>query len=78
MERSNKFILSKVDYLRESSKFAYAKLRGIYDFLQKKKIENLNGLQLSTSPTASVSKKEEADVSENKRSEEHTSELQSR
>jgi len=48
---------------------------GIYDFLQKKKIENLNELQLSTSPTASVSKKEEAEVSENKLSYEAQKEL---
>ena len=37
---------------------------GIYDFLQKKKIENLNELQLSSSPTASAMKKEEEPVSE--------------
>ena len=49
---------------------------GIYDFLQKKKIENLNELQLSTSPTASVSKKEEPEqVSENKLSYEAQKEL---
>ena len=51
---------------------------GIYDFLQKKKIENLNELQLSTSPTASVSKKEEAEVSENKLSYEAQKELNKR
>ena len=32
---------------------------GIYDFLQKKKIESLNELQLSASPTVSATKKEE-------------------
>ena len=48
---------------------------GIYDFLQKKKIENLNELQLSASPTASVSKKEEVPVSENKLSYEAQKEL---
>lgn len=37
---------------------------GIYDFLQKKKIENLNELQLSQSPTKTT--KEEAPASENK------------
>jgi len=51
---------------------------GIYDFLQKKKIENLNELQLSTSPTASAPKKEEADVSENKLSYEAQKELNKR
>jgi ATP-binding cassette subfamily F protein 3 len=48
---------------------------GIYDFLQKKKIESLNELQLSTSPTASISKKEEPMVSENKLSYEAQKEL---
>ena len=49
---------------------------GIYDFLQKKKIENLNELQLSTSPTASAMKKEEGEpVSENKLSYEAQKEL---
>ena len=39
---------------------------GIYDFLQKKKIESLNELQLSASPTVSATKKEEPEtVSEN-------------
>ena len=48
---------------------------GIYDFLRKKKIENLNELQLSTSPTTS-GKKEEADApSENKLSYEAQKEL---
>ena len=49
---------------------------GIYDFLQKKKIENLNELQLSSSPTASAMKKEEGEpVSENKLSYEAQKEL---
>ena len=48
---------------------------GIYDFLQKKKIENLNELQLSASPTASATKKEETPVSENKLSYEAQKEL---
>ena len=48
---------------------------GIYEFLQKKKIENLNELQLSASPTVSVSKKEEVEVSENKLSYEAQKEL---
>ena len=48
---------------------------GIYDFLQKKKIESLNELQLSTSPTASTTKKEEPEVSENKLSYEAQKEL---
>lgn len=40
---------------------------GIYDFLQKKKIDSLNELQLSSSLTFSVAKKEEPEpVSENK------------
>ena len=51
-------------------------LGGIYDFLQKKKIENLNELQLSSSPTASAMKKEEGEpVSENKLSYEAQKEL---
>lgn len=43
-------------------------LGGIYDFLQKKKIENLNELQLSTSPSATSAPKKEAatEVSGNK------------
>lgn len=49
---------------------------GIYDFLQKKKIENLNELQLSASPTASASKKDAPEtVSENKLSYEAQKEL---
>lgn len=49
---------------------------GIYDFLQKKKIENLNELQLSASPTASASKKDDPEtVSENKLSYEAQKEL---
>ena len=49
---------------------------GIYDFLQKKKIENLNELQLSVSPTVSAAKKEEPEtVSENKLSYEAQKEL---
>lgn len=49
---------------------------GIYDFLQKKKIENLNELQLSASPTLSATKKEEPEtVSENKLSYEAQKEL---
>ena len=48
---------------------------GIYDFLQKKKIESLNELQLSTSPTASVKKQEPETVSENKLSYEAQKEL---
>jgi ATP-binding cassette subfamily F protein 3 len=48
---------------------------GIYDFLQKKKIESLNELQLSTSPTAATSKKEEPAVNENKLSYEAQKEL---
>ena len=35
---------------------------GIYDFLQKKKIESLNELQLSASPTVSATKKEEPET----------------
>jgi len=48
---------------------------GIYDFLQKKKIENLNELQLSTSPTASIKKEEPVAVNENKLSYEAQKEL---
>lgn len=49
---------------------------GIYDFLQKKKIDSLNELQLSSSPTFSVAKKEEPEpVSENKLSYEAQKEL---
>ena len=48
---------------------------GIYDFLQKKKIENLNELQLSTSPTASQKKNEPVAVNENKLSYEAQKEL---
>lgn len=49
---------------------------GIYDFLQKKKIENLNELQLSSSPTVSLAKKEEnVSVSETKLSYEAQKEL---
>ena len=48
---------------------------GIYDFLQKKKIENLNELQLSTSPTASIKKEEPVTVNENKLSYEAQKEL---
>ena len=49
---------------------------GIYDFLQKKKIESLNELQLSASPTMSATKKEELEtVSENKLSYEAQKEL---
>lgn len=49
---------------------------GIYDFLQKKKIENLNELQLSTSPTASAAKKDAPEtVSENKLSYEAQKEM---
>ena len=51
-------------------------LGGIYDFLQKKKMESLNELQLSSSPTASATKKEEPEtVSENKLSYEAQKEL---
>ncbi|MDO4180463.1 MAG: ABC-F family ATP-binding cassette domain-containing protein [Bacteroidales bacterium] len=52
-------------------------LGGIYDFLQKKKIENLNELQLSASPSASSAPKKEAatEVSENKLSYEAQKEL---
>lgn len=49
---------------------------GIYDFLRKKKIENLNELQLSSSPAISVAGKEEPEnVSENKLSYEAQKEL---
>ena len=49
---------------------------GIYDFLQKKKIESLNDLQFSASPTMSATKKEEPEtVSENKLSYEAQKEL---
>ncbi len=49
---------------------------GIYDFLQKKKIDSLNELQLSSSPTFSAAKKEEPEpVSENKLSYEAQKEL---
>jgi ATP-binding cassette subfamily F protein 3 len=48
---------------------------GIYDFLQKKKIESLNELQLSTSPTASVKKEKVEAVNENKLSYEAQKEL---
>ena len=52
---------------------------GIYDFLQKKKIESLNELQLSASPTVSATKKEEPEtVSENKLSYEAQKELKDR
>lgn len=39
---------------------------GIYDFLQKKKMESLNELQLSQSPTTQSAKEAAAPVSENK------------
>ena len=49
---------------------------GIYDFLQKKKIESLNELQLSSSPTTSAAKKDEPEsISENKLSYEAQKEL---
>lgn len=49
---------------------------GIYDFLQKKKIDSLNELQLSSSPTFAATKKEEPEpVSENKLSYEAQKEL---
>ena len=48
---------------------------GIYDFLQKKKIENLNELQLSTSPTATGRKDEMTGPSDNKLSYEAQKEL---
>ncbi|MBQ8521058.1 MAG: ABC-F family ATP-binding cassette domain-containing protein, partial [Bacteroides sp.] len=51
---------------------------GIYDFLQKKRIENLNELQLSASPTASVKKDEPEAPSENKLSYEAQKELNKR
>ena len=49
-------------------------LGGIYDFLQKKKIESLDELQLSKSPTA-VSEKKETVLTENKLSYEERKEL---
>ncbi|MGL4851617.1 MAG: ABC-F family ATP-binding cassette domain-containing protein [Phocaeicola sp.] len=49
---------------------------GIYDFLQKKKLESLNELQLSTSPTASTAKSANENVSENRLSYEAQKELQ--
>lgn len=48
---------------------------GIYDFLQKKKIESLNELQLSTSPSVTTKKEEFESVSENKLSYEAQKEL---
>jgi ATP-binding cassette subfamily F protein 3 len=48
---------------------------GIYDFLQKKKIESLNELQLTTSPTATQKKEEPEAPSENKLSYEAQKEL---
>lgn len=48
---------------------------GIYDFLQKKKMENLNELQLSQSPQTASPKKEEAAESESKLSYEAQKEL---
>lgn len=49
---------------------------GIYDFLQKKKIESLNELQLSSSPTTLAAKKDEPEsISENKLSYEAQKEL---
>ncbi len=50
-------------------------LGGIYDFLQKKKLENLNELQLSQSPVTSVKKEEAAPASDNKLSYEAQKEL---
>ena len=51
-------------------------LGGIYDFLQKKKMEGLNELQLSTSPSAgSKNQAEEQPVNENKLSYEAQKEL---
>ena len=50
-------------------------LGGIYDFLEKKKIENLNDLQLSVSPTATVKKEVAEEVSDNKLSYEAQKEL---
>ncbi|MGL5981270.1 MAG: ABC-F family ATP-binding cassette domain-containing protein [Phocaeicola sp.] len=51
---------------------------GIYDFLQKKRMESLNELQLSTSPTASVAKSTAEATSENRLSYEAQKELQKR
>ena len=48
---------------------------GIYDFLQKKKMENLNELQLSQSPQTASLKKEEPVESESKLSYEAQKEL---
>ena len=48
---------------------------GIYDFLQKKKMENLNELQFSQSPQTASSKKEEPAESESKLSYEAQKEL---
>ena len=49
---------------------------GIYDFLQKKNIENLNELQLSASPSSAAKKKEEKEpASEGKLSYEVQKEL---
>ena len=48
---------------------------GIYDFLQKKKMENLNELQLSQSPQTASPKKEEPAESESKLSYEAQKEL---
>ncbi|MGL4518856.1 MAG: ABC-F family ATP-binding cassette domain-containing protein [Phocaeicola sp.] len=51
---------------------------GIYDFLQKKKLECLNELQLSTSPTASAAKSSAETTSESRLSYEAQKELQKR
>ena len=48
---------------------------GIYDFLQKKKMESLNELQLSQSPTVASKKEETVQASENKLSYEAQKEL---
>lgn len=48
---------------------------GVYDFLQKKKMENLNELQLSQSPQTASPKKEEPAESESKLSYEAQKEL---
>ena len=48
---------------------------GIYDFLQKKKMESLNELQLSQSPQVAPEKKEETPDSDNKLSYEAQKEL---
>ena len=48
---------------------------GIYDFLQKKKMESLNELQLSQSPTVAAKKEETVQASENKLSYEAQKEL---